>query len=85
MLVDELHGDAALADGAGDEIDGAGAHIANDKDPGHAALQQERVAVNVPALGPFAAVEQLRPGEDEALSVELHGALEPLGAGPGAG
>ena len=71
----DRHG--ALADRAGDALDRSMAHVAGGEDARQARLEQERVAVEVPA--------QLRrpdvgPGQDEAAVVAGDHPLQPRGA-----
>src|ERR671920_1750004 len=64
VLVDELDGDGAFADGRGAALDRAVAHVSRDEDARHARLQQERVPIRPPALGALAFVHQIRARQD---------------------
>src|SRR5215213_9011253 len=77
VLVDELDGDGALADGGGAALDRAVAHVPSDEDAWHARLQQERVPIWSPALGTLPILHQIRPREDKATLVALNDAVEP--------
>src|SRR5687768_13385789 len=77
VLVDELDGDCALADGRGAALDRAVAHVSCDEDARHARLQQERVPMRPPALGTLPLVHHVRPREDKASFVALYDAVEP--------
>src|SRR5687767_5493664 len=63
VLVDELDGDGALADGRGTALDRAVAHVSCDEDARHARLQQEGVPIWAPALGALSFVHHIRPRE----------------------
>src|ERR687897_902786 len=78
VLVDELDGDGALADGRGAALDRAVAHVSSDEDTWHARLQQERVPIWPPALGTLPFMHQIRPREDKATLVALYDAVQPL-------
>src|SRR5919112_1374593 len=78
VLVDELDGDGALADGRGAALDRAVAHVSSDEDTWHARLQQERVPIWPPALGTLPFMHQIRPREDKATLVALYHAVQPL-------
>src|SRR5829696_1589771 len=78
VLVDELDGDGALADGRGTALDRAVAHVSSDEDTWHARLQQERVPIWPPALGTLPFMHQIRPREDKATLVALYHAVQPL-------
>src|SRR5829696_71447 len=78
VLVDELDGDGALADGRGAALDRAVAHVSSDEDTRHARLQQERVPIWPPALGTLPFMHKIRPREDKASLVTLYDAVQPL-------
>src|SRR5215217_511265 len=78
VLVDELDGDGALADGRGTALDRPVAHVSSDEDTWHARLQQERVPIWSPALGTFPFMHHIRPREDKATLVALYDAVQPL-------
>ena len=50
-LVDERHGDGSLADGGGDALDVAAAHVADRKDSGTARFEQVGRPVQRPPRG----------------------------------
>src|SRR5918997_256969 len=78
VLVDELDGDCALADGRGAALDRAVTHVTSDEDAWHARLQKERVPIRPPALGTLTPLHQVRSREDKATFVALYDAIEPL-------
>src|ERR687890_1088216 len=78
VLVDELDGDCALADGRGAALDRAVTHVTSDEDAWHARLQKERVPIWPPALGTLTPLNQIRSREDKATFVALYDAIEPL-------
>src|ERR687894_1363247 len=78
VLVDELDGDCALADGRGAALDRAVTHVTSDEDAWHARLQKERVPIWPPALGTLTPLHQIRSREDKATFVALYDAIEPL-------
>jgi hypothetical protein len=73
--VGEHHGHRPLADGAGDPLGRPVADVARREQPGHARLQGERVAVERPAGGALAVLEQVRAGENVAARVGAHAAV----------
>src|SRR5829696_2708869 len=77
VLVDELDGDGALADGRGTALDRPVAHVSSDEDAWHARLQQERVPIWPPALGTLPFPHQIRPRENKATLVALNDTVEP--------
>src|SRR5919112_2264109 len=78
VLVDELDGDGALADGRGAALDRAVAHVSSDEDTWHTRLQQERVPIWSPALGTLPITHQIGSREDKATLVALYDAVQPL-------
>src|SRR5919112_168973 len=78
VLVDELDGDCALADGRGAALDRAVTHVTSDEDAWHARLQKERVPIRPPALGTLTPWQQVRSREDKPTCVALYDATEPL-------
>src|ERR687893_1221308 len=69
VLVDELDGDGAFADGGGAALDRTVAHVTSDEDAWHARLQQERVPIWPPAFGTLPCLHQIRPRENKAAFV----------------
>src|SRR5919112_4892764 len=78
VLVDELDGDCALADGRGAALDRAVTNVPGDEDAWHASLKQERFPIWPPALGTLTPLHQVRSREDKATFVALYDAFEPL-------
>ena len=74
--MDERDRHAAFADGGGDSLDEARAHVAAREDPGHARLEQVRIAVARPVGG-----GDVVAGEDEPALVERDLRREPAGLG----
>ena len=61
VLVNELDGDGAFADGRSDALDRAVADIAGREHPGQAGLQQQRWPIERPVAGWPAVAEEVRP------------------------
>src|SRR5437764_10686928 len=80
VLVHELDGHGSLADRTGDAFDRPIANVPGDEHPGHARLQQERLAVGSPSRRWLPTVQHLAPGKDEARLVAEYGRLKPVGA-----
>jgi dienelactone hydrolase len=87
VLMDELHGRRAFAHSGGDSLHRPVADIAGGKDPGDARFQPERLALEGPVLRArclAVGARQIRVRQDEAVTVSLHDAVEPLRVGHGA-
>src|SRR5690606_3408757 len=84
VLVDELHGHGALADGRGDPLHRSVADVAGREHPRHTGLQPERPALDVPVDGPEALFAEVRTGVDVASGVTGDAVTEPAGARCGA-
>src|SRR5215207_10196623 len=78
VLVDELDGDGALADGRGAALDRAVAHVACDEDARHARLQQKRVPIRAPTSWALPIMHKVGSREDEATFVALYDTVEPV-------
>ena len=69
--MDELHGHRSFADSGSHAFHRTVPHIAHGKKAGNIGLQQERIAVERPALGALAVPYQVGAGEDESALVAL--------------
>src|SRR5438045_3548247 len=79
--MNELHRDGAFAYTGCDALHRAMAHVTDGEDAGHAGLEQKRIAIQGPALGQLAIVDEIGTGEDETKLIALHDSGEPVGAG----
>src|SRR2546427_10555948 len=84
VLMDELHGRRPFPHPGGHSLHGPVADMAGGEDPRATRFQPERLALEGPALRvrPLAVgSRQIRARQDEAVTVSLHDAFEPLGVG----
>src|SRR5579863_2027878 len=81
ILMDELNHDCPFANSGSHSLDGAVAHIADNKNSRHTGFEQAGITVEIPAIGPFPVAKKIRSGEDEPAIVALDFAWEPLCAG----
>jgi hypothetical protein len=84
VLVGELDGACAFADGGRDSFGGSAACVAGGEHAGHAGFHWERQPAGGPAGGQLAAGAKVGPGEQEAGRVLGEGAGQPAGVRPGA-
>ena len=75
-LVDERDGDGSLADGGGDALDVAAAHVTDRKDSGTARFEQVGRPVQRPSCGYQVLAREIRAGLDEPVTVESDAAAE---------
>ena len=75
--MDELNGHCPFAGAGGDTLDGAVPHISGGEDTRDTGLQEERLAVKRPKSWWLPFVHQVGAGENEALLVTHHRALQP--------
>src|SRR6185369_8231735 len=80
VLMDELDCDRPLADAGGDTLHGAMTNITDCKDSRHTGLQQERVALEIPALGMLTDSNEVGAGKDEAAVISLDHTTQPIGS-----
>jgi hypothetical protein len=69
ILVHELDGHRALADGRGDPLDGALPHVAGDEDPRHARLEEVGITLEPPLRPGSEIAGYIPPREDEPVVV----------------
>src|SRR5215469_6247830 len=67
--VHELDGNGALADARGYSFDRPMPNVAYRKHTGNAGLQQERIALQRPAIGRFSLAHHIGPGQNEAVFI----------------
>src|SRR5580704_15079583 len=77
VLMYKLDGDRAFAHAGCDPFHRAIANVTHREDTGNICLQQAWIAVQRPALGPLAGLQQIRAGQDKPAFVSLHGSVQP--------
>ena len=81
--MNEFHGHRAFSHAGGNAFRGAMTDIPGNKNPRHAGLEIERVAVRGPACRAPAIANQVLSGNQVPLRIALDHAGEPIGAGNG--
>ena len=76
----ELYDNGTFADAGSHALHGAVTYVAHDKNPRYIGLEQARIAVQRPGWRPFASVEQIRAGKNEAVGIAQNQIPEPGGA-----
>src|SRR5271165_2133812 len=79
--MNKLDSHRAFADSRGHALNGTVAHVAYCENARNVRLQEKRIAVGGPALGPLPALHDIGPGENESALVAFDQARQPVRLG----